>query len=887
MKHQSAIYLRTLVGTFTGITLAGQVSGQSLIGCAPPTGMPAEDFLCLDDYATNTDLIWRSIGQVNFGNSTDPAFVPFLSTSPNNPPPLYVDIPFHSFYGDRLGYEASGLFDVDGDGFNDWSTTWYDARPVDKLTDTARVPNDAYVMPVIPFYEGHSGYAETAANLATRDTWNKVGMARVYSGRDNSQIGQELWSHRNHAIAPHEIGPLKDIDGDGRDELVLSANTYNGTRGGLYVMSYSANYNTPGDTTERWVCIMRISGQNSASEFAYELEDAQSDFNNDGQNDIVAASTFWRADGDRAGNTTGAGWIFLTPPLQVFLDIQASSTWPTDPLRDNVKRPLEFVAEDDYNLCVMQLDDATGMPIDVENDVPPGAAALDIGSIGDIADAGDLDGDGHNDFAVFGFYRYDDQGTEVTTGSFYFLLSSDGFGSAGYTLHDKQSSVIGITTDGSGHDVPQIDPNFDGVAVDVYQDAEVVFHGDANRGYSNNLRSYFRLNLDGTGSADMALVTYAGQYNANGIVDVLLDGQALPRFSPTGSIGSNIPPAGQRPLALFYYDSVIAPEYTFSGSGTYASDGITPLSLGNISGVNYVGDFDGDGDTELSIGTTKGYSLQTGNPNFSLINTVSVIDIPAVGGVPMVLKAVQHETPTYHAQFEALTGSSYGTGGMHYRGLRGVAAWDQDFDGRDDLLFATAATPQKLLQAPDPFGSATPVQLFDEMDLDYVGYRPYQIEGQGEGAGSTHVLLTPPSEPSLISGRTLYALSQTGNASVRIQLTVDMISPEIDPMLTGFDGFTFDRQFDQSEFVVELIATEQGAACKSTVVQANPTTVTGATAPRRFTIEFPMDGCSSSPDGMLLRIRSRWINDDSSAPGFGQPWITPVPPVQGIFQGGS
>ena len=76
------------------------------------------------------------------------------------------------------------------------------------------------------------------------------------------------------------------------------------------------------------------------------------------------------------------------------------------------------------------------------------------------------------------------------------------------------------------------------------------------------------------------------------------------------------------------------------------------------------------------------------------------------------------------------------------------------------------------------------------------------------------------------------------------------------------------------------------AACKSTVVQANPTTVTGATSPRRFMIEFPMDGCSSSPNGMLLRIRSRWINEDSSDPGFGQPWITPVPPARDVFQGG-
>lgn len=108
-----------------------------------------------------------------------------------------------------------------------------------------------------------------------------------------------------------------------------------------------------------------------------------------------------------------------------------------------------------------------------------------------------------------------------------------------------------------------------------------------------------------------------------------------------------------------------------------------------------------------------------------------------------------------------------------------------------------------------------------------------------------------------------------------------MISPEIDPAQIGGDEFIFSRQFDQSEFVVELVATEQGAACKSTIVQADPTSVTGAKAPRKFTITFPMDGCSTNPNGMLLRIRSRWINDDSSDPGFGQPWITPVPSALG------
>jgi len=864
--------------------LAGTANAQSLIGCTPPTGLPASDYVCLDDYATNTDLLWRSIGLVNFSDSLGTDFVPFPTGGPVDPySGLYADLEFRSYYGDRLGYEANGLFDVNGDGFNDWTTTWYDARPIDGLTNSPRVPVDAYVMPAHTDFLGNTYFAHSAADLASRTTWNKVGMLRVFSGKDNSQIGQEMWSHRNNAIAPHELGPLRDIDGDGRDELVVAANTFNGTRGGVYVMSYTNKYNAPGDTTERWVCIMHIAGVNSQSEFAYELEDTQSDFNGDGQNDIVAASTFWRVAGGREGNKTGAGWIFLTPPQQFFIDVQKSTTWPTDPLRDNVKRPLELIAEVDYNLCVMQLDDTTGMPIDPHNNIPPNADDLRVGSIGDLADAGDLDGDGHTDFSVFGFYRYDDNGKEVTTGAVYFMLSSDGFGSTGYTLHDKQSRIIGLDQDKNGDDIPMLDPNYVGVAVDIYQDAEVVFHGDDERSYSNNLRSYFRHTLDDSGGTDMALISYKG--TNFGRVDVYLDGQTTPRFYPTGSIGSLIPPAGpMRPLAYsfddLYNDLTVAPEYSFGGGSVYATDG-TPLSLGNINGLNFVGDYDGDGDTELSISTIKGYKLGTGNPNYSLIGTASVIDIPNAGGDPTVLQSIQHETPIYHSINNPLTGLSYGGSGMHRRGFGASAAWDQDKDGRDDLLLKASSTAQQVHYAPDPFGSNTPVQIFDPSNPIYDGYRPYQTT-ENPGAGSTHILLSPPSEPELVTGRSLYSAEPGGTSEIHISLTVDKISPEIDPATFTTDGNTFARDFDQNEFVIELVATEQGAACRTAVVQALPSTAAGAVAPRRFSFKFPVDGCSSSPAGMLLRIRSRWINDDPLDPGYGQPWITPVPPARGF-----
>lgn len=884
-------------------------SAQSQIGCSDLSGMQPGEFVCLDNFMTTPDLIWRSIGQVNFRTTIPvddngiPLFVPIQTGGPNasGDNANFVGQGFHSYYGDRLGYEASGLFDVDGDGYNDWSTTWYDAAPVDQLTNTPRVPADAYVIPVHSSLDTDPNFAHTAANLATRDTWTKVGFARVFSGRDGSQIGQEIWSHRNNAIAPHEINPIKDIDGDGRDELVLSANTYNGTRGGVYVMAYSNKYNTdPGDTTERWVCILHIAGINGQSEFAYELEDTQSDFNGDGQVDIVAASTFWRVSGPRSvvvnenltyNYTTGAGWVFLTPPVDVFTSIQNSQTWETDPLRNNVKQPLELIAEEDYNLCVMQLeDDGNGglAPIDVFQDDPTNSNGLRLGSIGDIADVGDIDGDMMDDFAVFGGYRYTVPGfgTQIDTGAVYFLLSSDGFGGGAepYSFAGKQARIIGIE-DVNGIDVPYEDPHFVAVAVDVYQDAEVVFHGDEQRQYHNNQRSYFRRNFDGVGETDMALVTYQTSGGV-GEIDILLDDPNGSRFDPNGSIGINIPTSySNRPHALRYDDPVLAPEHQIRANSLYASDGVTLLSLGNISGVWVAEDYNGDGNAELSVGNTRGYNLGTTDPNFSLITTASIMDIPADPMVkPTVIRSIQHETPIWHDAQHMLTGSIYGDTGMHFRGLRAESASDLDYDGRADVLLATAATPQKVLWAPDPNGSNVPVHIYDETDGNLVAnYRPYYNSGQDDGAGSTHILLSPPNEPEYISGVTRFALSPEGDPRVRVSLSVDKISPQLSDVTPPMDGDTFKRPIDHNVFTIDIVDSPEGVPASGatlTGVESILLTPGNDVAPRRFVIEFDADLYPTSPTQWYIRFHTRWLNESLNG-GPEHWWIVEMPPVWG------
>lgn len=82
------------------------------------------------------------------------------------------------FYGDEVGYSGGGVGDVDGDGYHDYVVNWY------------RTEIDGV------------GF-----------NWNEVGVVRVYSGKDGSQIGQDIWGKRDHNIVSHEMSWLRDIDG--------------------------------------------------------------------------------------------------------------------------------------------------------------------------------------------------------------------------------------------------------------------------------------------------------------------------------------------------------------------------------------------------------------------------------------------------------------------------------------------------------------------------------------------------------------------------------------------------------------------------------------------------------------------------------------------------
>ncbi|MEM9083373.1 MAG: hypothetical protein AAGB34_07240, partial [Planctomycetota bacterium] len=366
----------------------------------------------LDDFTQDHPIIVeRFLGELNFlQDKVD--FSPF----PNDPIPVLYPRPI----GDRLGYDAVGLGDVDGDGFNDWAATWYHAEPV-KSSGVARIEVDDVVIPGSPF--------PTPNDITTGPPMERVGFVRVFSGKDNSQIGGEIWGGRDDDRVVHEIATLDDIDGDGQDEVVMSSNLIGHINpGSIMVFSCTNKYNTDGSQDQRWVCIWQINGTTTTTELGYFLEDTFVDFDGNGQDDIAVASKFHSVSGGRS-NSQGAGWIFLTPSKCVFEHIQQNPLWDKDPGRE-VKVPLVMFS-DDASFYITKKNGHT--------------SGLDLQR---IAPAGDIDDDGIDDLVAKSEYIYTPQG-DSTTG-LYFLLSFNGYDQQSNTLATSVPKYTLQANDGSG-----------------------------------------------------------------------------------------------------------------------------------------------------------------------------------------------------------------------------------------------------------------------------------------------------------------------------------------------------------------------------------------------------------------------------------------------------
>lgn len=664
----------------------------------------------LDKHEQDPSVIFRSYGGTNHLD-TGPygalAFTPFIVQSSTYRMP----------YGDRVGYDTCAMFDVNGDGFQDWVETWYHAEPSSAVTGAPRIPINAVIMPcklppdVSPCPVGTANCppmpSTTRAQLLaegqpnTGFTVERVGFCRVISGKDSTQIGPEIWGHSDNARLAHEISRISDIDGDGRGEVVLSSNTTDAGRGSINVFSFTSRYNTlAGDTTERWVCIMRIVGTMStfpgdgpgSSEFAYELEDTFPDVNGDGQPDILAASVWWRTSGDRGPMQRGAGWVFLTPKKEVFQAIAASAAWPAAATDPNVKSCL-VMSENDFSLRVANPVSATTSPLASETALP----------MGDLASAGDVDGDGVIDFVANAGYTFTDEQTEQVfhKRGFYFFLSGDGYKDAPAASR-KSLNVLPRYTglNAAGTEPVYVDPahpqnaslsdgGFSLTKIDLEpKHADFVIHGldvaeqwDGRStlmryDFDYNRQSIFGMQLDNwqqnpastVGDGDIALFTHHQFFS--GFVQIMLNMPA--RFQVDGPLepciaeewnnsdpGYNGPadaanPGLYKPPLAFPFNNVPGgAQYTVVNQNQDSCTTCLKIEGSFVTGVNISGNTDGKGsrDCELAIGTlTRVYNEFYGQTSpdtpYAPNGELNILNLPSVHVINVPDATVSGGQPT-------------------------------------------------------------------------------------------------------------------------------------------------------------------------------------------------------------------------------------------------
>ncbi len=412
------------------------------------------------------DIEWGALGKINWqpfagnslwrqadANDSWPNFL--IDPSTGNKPDMQP-------HGDVLAYTMGGVGDVDGDGYGDFAVTWYDAEK--RIEPTS----------VQPAQGGPPGYFSSLSSDA-----DQVGYVRIISGNPTSagwghgpppwasqfdsdtynngsgtpntmlrRIGPDFWGKTHGGLWSHEITSIGDLDGDGRSEVILSANSARTGGGFLEIWAWTDQYyphNAVNPGTIRWVKILEITGTDDLTdppkpslnsrtrmdEFGYNaysgpIPDANSpvgfdlDFNEDGQPDLIMATRFYRDDqyghfvyrnGSNGRNTApGVVQVFLMPTKEVFQEIRdfalqtcdIQSNWTGESGADDITDYLPLrMTSDDYTIKI------AGDQILRANDDTGPASGYPRWFGNEIDPAGDLDGDGVMDLAVAAPYHVD------------------------------------------------------------------------------------------------------------------------------------------------------------------------------------------------------------------------------------------------------------------------------------------------------------------------------------------------------------------------------------------------------------------------------------------------------------------------------------------------
>ncbi len=608
--------------------------------------------------------------------------------------------------GDRLGYAANGVGDVDGDGYDDLAINFY-FRAVDLDDDGVIEPSE-----------------------------RRVGCVEVLSGNGGSRIGEmivgnplnpnegDLWlAHAiNHIdlLLPHEFDPVTGKRTKHTTEVVLTTsratepgiNNPNSKLGGaVFVYAFTDDYNTdPMDTDPHWVNVLTIWSDDTRDEFGFTLAHSHGTTNDDSPlsyhiEDLYVGSRVFSGDGV---DDKGGFWIFCMPDVDVWEDHRdnAGALNPGDPF----VQPVQIYASDASFSIV------DGDPEDPDG--PGGDPPIDPLRFGaKILPFSDLDGDGLVDVMA---------GSDTSW--------SDGHG-LGY---GKMYGFLTTSDVRTGTDIKDVDPciEYDSTAMKAvgadwtsatqlfleWQEADFIIQGDAD----NQLKRVVAGEFTGDDKLDFAVSTQNDTIPSP-------DEYRIDIFEVAKETGVGGMPSGPTAQSV----------YTLGGAATawfpneYAS--ISETSGGNavnIEAKDNVGDTNADGVDDLMIWAN------VVRPAFQILD---LTNLDAMGDGYDVIYSYKSEEKWTDADKIGENGDwrpPHGvltakiTSSVTYEAspftIRAWPAWDANGDGLNDVLVSAVTYPWPI---PPIIDTENPMKWHRSLD----GYHDTLTNGL-VGSGGTREL---------------------------------------------------------------------------------------------------------------------------------------------------